>query len=446
MKPILLFLTFLVPLAAQSQAWQSFEPFGDTLGVYSISLQGDQTAWIVGCRTDGHDLAMFARTNDGGATFNSGNLPLQQPAYTPCITSSDASTAYVQALQNWGNAVTLKTVDGGQTWEDTHTPWDAAASWPDYIYAFTPAKICQIGDPRNGEFEVYNSLNGGISWVPVSPNNIPDPLPGEFGFNNGGSAVGNHIWFVTNRGRVYHSANSGYNWEAIQTPLDALGIVSFSDSNNGIVSYYGNPNGSDFLYRTTNGGSTWENVTLPISETYHFYGIPAYLQGSSSIVAAIYTDPEFFAKNQTWLSKDRGSTWTQISDGEIAGWPTFNSPTNGWAGEWGPIIPTDHSTRVFKYIGSPIVGLLSPTPLTAEVSISPNPATDFIQIELKNEEPSTYWCLLNDAQGRLVRKIAIEKTNRFSQKMDLTDLPNGIYTLTIANENSSISRQIAKNR
>ena len=118
MKPLLIYLTLLIPVLGATQTWTAYAPFGDTMGVYSISLQNDNCAWFAGCRTDGHDLAKVARTVDGGLSFNTAELPLQNPAYTACITSTDESTAYVIALQNWGNGVTLKTLDGGQTWQD----------------------------------------------------------------------------------------------------------------------------------------------------------------------------------------------------------------------------------------------------------------------------------------------------------------------------------------
>jgi photosystem II stability/assembly factor-like uncharacterized protein len=444
MKPLIHAFFLLLPVLLNAQAWTSFTPFGDTLGVYSISLQGDQTAWFLGCRTDGHNLAMVTRTTDGGATFNTSSLPLQGASYTASITSTDAFTAYVIALQDWGNGITLKTVNGGQTWENTNTPWDPVVSWPDYIHAFAPAKICQIGDPRNGEFEIYNTANGGISWGLVDGANIPDPLPGEFGFNNGGSAVGNHIWFVTNRGRVYHSSNAGYNWDVTQTPLDALGAISFSDVNHGVVTYWGVQDGSDHLLSTSDGGATWEDLSLPIAEDYHFYGIPAYLKGTSFLVAGVYTGDPLVGNNQTWVSKDHGNTWTQISEGEIIGWPAFNSPTNGWAGEWGPIIPTDHTTRVFKYNGGPLVGIFSPESLNAEVSIGPNPATEWVQLDINGTEPEDYWILLNDLHGRLVQKFEVKSATRYSHTFQLGSLPAAPYMITVSNKKGSSSWPIMK--
>ena len=439
----LLFFTLLAPNLLEAQVWATYEPFGDTMGVYSISLYNANTAWFVGW--NGKDTARVTRTIDGGATFNTSILPLQGAPYTACITSTDESTAYVLALQDWGNGITLKTLDGGQTWQDANTPWDPVVSWPDYIHAFGPAKICQIGDPRNGEFEVYNTANGGLSWSLVNPADIPDPLPGEFGFNNGGSFAGNHIWFVTNRGRIYHSANSGYNWDVVQTPLPTAGAISYADVNNGLVTFWGDPDGSDHLLRTTNGGTTWEEITLPIAENYHFYGIPEYLKGTSIMVAGIYTEPQFFAKNQTWVSKNRGNTWLQVSDGEIIGWPTFNSSTNGWAGEWGPIDPTDHTTRVYKYTGGPLVGLYSPNNLDAEVLISPNPASKIAQVKVQVTDPADFLILLNDVSGKLLKSISLKNTAEFTQDFDLQGLAPGTYTLTISSEKGSLTRKFLKN-
>ncbi|MBK8854390.1 MAG: hypothetical protein IPN10_09875 [Saprospiraceae bacterium] len=70
-----------------------------------------------------------------------------------------------------------------------------------------------MGDPREGEFEIYHTANGGQFWTRVSGDKIPDPLPGEFGYNNDFDVVGNTIWFGTNKGRIYRSSNSGTNWE-----------------------------------------------------------------------------------------------------------------------------------------------------------------------------------------------------------------------------------------
>lgn len=444
MKTLLLSLALLTSLNLHAQTWTSYSPFPDSTGIYDVEITDANTAWFVAFGGT-PNVAQVARTTDGGATFNVSELPLTGTPFAPCITSTDASTAYIMALQDWGNAVTLKTTDGGQSWQNVNTPWDPAVSWPDYMHAFSPAKICLIGDPRNGDFEIYTTANGGFVWTPVPGANIPDPLPGEFGFNNCGDAAGNHIWFGTNAGRLYHSTDAGNSWAAVQTPLPVIGALNFADADHGIISgFYGDPTDtlSTPMFKTDDGGATWTEVTLPVGEIYHVYGVPAYLKGSSILVAGVYTNPEFYGKNQTWISYDRGDSWTQVSDGEIIGWPEFYSSTVGWAGEWGPV---DHASRVFKYAGSPLVGLLSPQALDARITLSPNPVAEQLNVRVKIDQPSDFVLLLNDAQGRLIRRLEVSGTAELRQTIDMAALPAGVYVLTVSTPSGALSRQVSKN-
>lgn len=441
-----LFVTLLL-LTANMLTGQAFwathlPPFTDTLGTYDVEVTNANTAWFL-CQRGASGGAEVGRTTDGGVTFYAGTLPLNGIPYTPCMTSTDENTAYVMALQDFGNSVTLKTTDGGQSWQNTNTPWDPVVSWPDFIHAFSPAKICQIGDPRDGEFEIYTTGSGGVGWGRVPGANIPDPLAGEFGWNNCGDFAGNHIWFGTNLGRVYHSANAGLSWEVAQTPLSGvIGGISFADENNGIVAglYFFEDSITTPLFKTADGGVTWSAITLPISEPYHFYGAPGCVKGTPNIVAGVYTNPPVLGKNQTWLSTDRGDTWKQISDGEIIGWPTFYSPTVGWAGEWGET----HPTRVFSYSGSPLVGLFRANQLDVTVSLSPNPAAEMLRLEVRGLDAGDYWLLLNDAQGRLVQKTIVTTAADISQSLDLSGLPGGVFNLTITGATGMVTKQVVK--
>lgn len=339
-----------------SQTWQAIIPsFSDTVGIYDTEIVNQNTAWFLGFKYNAEGTAQIARTTDDGKTFNVELLPLQGIPYAPCMASTDENTAYVMALQDWGNSVTLKTTDGGKDWIDTNTPWDPVFSWPDYIHAFPSGRICQIGDPRDGEFEIYISDDNAGSWNKISSSAIPDPLPGEFGYNNSGDYHNKDIWFGTNLGRLFHSSDEGNNWDVSQTPLTSgIGGLSFSDQNYGVISgFYGDTLQTE-LYHTEDSGKTWKELFLPISDTYHFYGVPCYIKGTSIIVASIYTDPQFFGLNQTWISFDHGIKWILYSDGEIIGWPTFYSNSIGWSGEWGPKSADGQLTKIYKYIGQPL--------------------------------------------------------------------------------------------
>ncbi len=294
-----------------------------------------------------------------------------------------------------------------------------------------------MGDPRGGEFEIYNTPNGGISWTRVPGANIPDPLPGEFGFNNTGDVVGNHIWFGTSAGRVFHAENAGVTWSAVQTPLPAVTTVSFSDAQNGLAAVTGLSNSA--ILHTTDGGTNWTDIT-PLSGAFRTLGLE-YIPNSPFILLGITKKSILIGPFETWLSPDRGKTWQQISSGEIIGWPTFLDGKTGWAGEFQQL---EHPTRLFKYTGSPLVGLFSPASINAEVSISPNPAADVFRVKVQAAQTDDFLLLLNDAQGRLIGQQTVNGQSDFTATFPVSDLPAGPYMLTVANAEGRKSLAVVK--
>lgn len=447
----LLLSIVLLPAMGHAQTWATHTPpFGDTIGIADIEIVNENIIWAVGVRFGVDDSLYypgvgnethFALTSDGGATWKTGLVPLGPTPFIANITATDAGTALVIGLENFGNAKTLKTTDGGDTWQITPNNWDPVASWPDYIHAFSPAKMCVIGDPRNGEFEIYTTLNAGIVWQPVAGSNIPDPISGEFGYNNIGGALGNTIWFGTNQGRIYRSLNSGGSWEVFTTPLGPdFASLSFSDINNGIAGTgYGFDDGAQ-LYRTTDGGVTWTALTnLPYAGDYLIFGPAAYIPGQPYILQGLTPGGNLSGPYETWLSPDRGDTWMQIDTGEMIGWPTFLNAQVGWAGEFQQL---SHPTRLFEYTGNPLVGLFSPSMLDAEVSISPNPARDMLRIQVQAPQTGDFWVLLNNLQGHLLRKECAKSVSNFETVLNTSDLAAGTYTLTVSSAAGSISQKV----
>lgn len=446
----LLIVICLSATIAHAQVWTSYTPpFDDTIGIASIKVVDANVVWMVGLRYGVDDSlyyygygneSYYAVTADGGATWKTGKLPMGEIPFIACITATDAGAAMVIGLSNFGDAKTLKTTDGGETWTVSPNNWDPVASWPDYIHAFTPAKYCVIGDPRNGEFEIYVTLNAGLVWQSIAGSNIPDPLPGEFGYNNFGAFHGNTIWFGTNKGRIFRSDNSGLTWSAKDTPLgELLGGMAFADGNNGIIS---NSYGLDetIMYATDNGGETWTQLTnLPYNGKFFNFGSASAVPGQRFLVMGLSPGGNLSGPYETWISPDFGLTWQQVSTGEIIGWPSFINGTTGWAGEFQQL---SHPTRVFKYTGSPLVGLSQPEKLDAAIEISPNPATDYVRIQVQAEKTDNYWVLMNDIHGKLLRKAVISDMKNFTTTLNINDLPAGEYTITIAGSAASTSRKI----
>ncbi|HRI61696.1 MAG TPA: T9SS type A sorting domain-containing protein [Saprospiraceae bacterium] len=450
-----IFIALLLPAFAEAQTWVTYTPpFGDTIGIADIEVVNENVTWAVGLRYGVDDSlyyygvgneTYYAVTSDGGASWKTGTVPLGATPFIAKIAATDAGTAMIAGLENFGNAKTIKTVDGGTTWQVTPTNWDPVTSWPDYIHAFSPAKYCVIGDPRNGEFEILLTFNAGQVWQPVDGSNIPDPLPGEFGYNNCGAAIGNTIWFGTNQGRIYRSQNSGGNWEVFTTPLGSVfGNLAFSDENNGLITTsYGFDEGAR-MYRTADGGATWAELTnMPYGGNFLTFNTAACVPNSPFLVQGLApgNNSNLTGPYETWISPDRGDTWQQVSTGEIIGWPTFISSTVGWAGDFQQL---SRKTQLYKYTGSPLVGLFSPNTLNAEVILSPNPASDVLRVKVQAQEAGDFWILLNDAQGKLVRKETENGVSEFEKVLEIKNLSAGTYTLTVTGAKGSLSRQFVK--
>ena len=448
----LLFSWLILPFAG-AQTWIAHTPpFPDTIGIADIHVVNANVIWAVGLRYGVDDSlyyfgagneTFYAVTSDGGATWKTGDVPMGTTPFIANITATDAGTALIIGLEDFGNAKTLKTTDGGVSWQISPTNWDPVVSWPNFIHAFSPAKMCTLGDPRDNEFEIYTTANAGQVWQRVAGDKIPDPLAGEFGYNNCGAAIGNTIWFGTNQGRIFRSQNSGAGWEVFNTPLGAsFAAFAFSDENNGLsMTGYGLTGGAQ-MYKTGDGGATWTELTnLPYGGDYLTFGTAAYIPGQPYILQGLTPGGNLSGPYETWLSPDRGETWQQISSGEIIGWPTFINNTVGWAGEFQQL---SHPARLFKYTGSPLVGLLSPGMPDVEMALSPNPATNQLQVNIRAPQTGDFWILLNDAQGRLIKKEIVSGVAAFNKILEIKSLPSGTYILTLSGNTGSMSRQFVK--
>ena len=113
----------------------------------------------------------FSRTINGGTSFNSG------PIYPNNDTSSyvvaniegiDANTAWVGAfskpLQAQGSI--FRTTNGGTSWQNMTAPgmFTNTNAFCDFVTFVTPSIGVAVGDPVNGSFEIWRTVNGGTNF------------------------------------------------------------------------------------------------------------------------------------------------------------------------------------------------------------------------------------------------------------------------------------------
>ena len=204
-----------------------------------------------------------------------------------------------------------------------------------------------------------------------------------------------------------------------------------------------NPDESDpltSLYRSADNGLSWEDIT-PADNGWWIFDIEP-VPGTNTIIASLNAG---FATGlfETWISYDRGDSWTSIDNSAQTLSLDFADAQTGFAGKW-QLLEDLSPTLIYNYIGSPLTSLLDPKPLAIDLLVSPNPASDFIKISVTAEAPDRYLILLNDINGKLVYRSENVLDGQWTKEINIASLPAGTYTLTIATNTGIRSESVVK--
>jgi len=217
-----------------------------------------------------------------------------------------------------------------------------------------------MGDPINGEFEIYTTVDGGTTWTAVPGANIPNPQTGEFGVVGYYSAVHDTVWFGTNLGRVYKSTDKGHTYTVTTvTPLSGKYIKpTFHTGMHGLVQDKG-AGTTGTLCETFDGGQTW---TLVNSIGTVYATDLAYVPNTiNTWVSAGAT-----GTNGSGFSFNGGHNWSDFigTQGSLYMQMAWINNHCGWAGG----VSTDSvENGIYKYIGFLMPLLPPPNNLDAVV-------------------------------------------------------------------------------
>lgn len=318
-KNLLLIIAFTaISLSLMAQWAEQATGFATaSRGIRYISAVDAQIAWAAAYDGSGSGAAC----QDFCVTTNGGNL------WTPHTISgiSALEIAMISAVSDqkaWaaifppGSTTTgqgiYKTTDGGVSWtRQTTATFSNAASFVDVVHFFDPGLGFCMGDPINGDFEIYTTDDGGTTWTAVPGSQIPNPVSGEFGIISYYSAVGDIVWFGTNKGRVYKSIDNGHNWtvSAISGWGSKYTQPYFRDAMNGICMDKSNGT-TGAMVRTTDGGATW----TPITTTGQvFTNDMAYVPNSDPTAPAWITTGAATGMTGVTYSFNDGTAWNDMS-------------------------------------------------------------------------------------------------------------------------------------
>lgn len=227
----------------------------------------------------------------------------QTPVLGDSLPSGDAlqitKLHMLDASNGWGvgqsaadvNDHVLATTDGGATWID-RTPLAAIGAPPSdglqaeaYFLDGQHAWVTYSGtapQPLDGEHVIWRTQNGGLSWSPSRPLSRQNLMADFFMPSDLQFLDAQHGWMMAHLGvgmshdyfAVYATQDGGDVWERVTDPETQPELMACYKSGMDFITETdgwlgGNCPGlmpSLFLYRTTDGGRSWNKVGLPVPD------------------------------------------------------------------------------------------------------------------------------------------------------------------------------------
>ena len=323
---------FLFAALFAAPGW-TMQTSGVTARLRGVSAVNARVAWASGSGST------VLRTDDGGASWKKLTVT-PDPLDFRDIDAVDENTAYVLSIGNGNASRIYKTSDAGKSWtlqfrnDDPKRFLDAMSFW-DAKHGIV------IGDSIDRRFDILLTANGGQTWTPVPPDNLPPALENEGAFAASGTNIAVYgkrdAWIglgAANHARVLHTSDGGRHWKVFDTPIrsgQSSGIfsVAFRDENHGVIvggDYQKEKIAEDNLAITSDGGVTWQLL----KGLSGFRSVVAYLPGTQSLVALGPAGGDY--------STDDGRTWTPVAGAAVDTFSFARRQRLGWgAGARGTI-------------------------------------------------------------------------------------------------------------
>lgn len=258
----------------------------------SISAPDANTCWAVGSGSMFKNSTGFIQSYNGSIISKSINTGL--PAYAIC--GIDRYNAFIGASYTNQSRI-FKTVNAGSSW--TTISVATITNFINDLYFFDASNGVMLGDPKNSQWGVAYTQNGGTNWT-IS--NTPLPDSDESGLVGASASIGDTIWFGTSTGRTLRSTDKGHNWAEIGKLEGTVHNYTFQNSSYGIALYETNTEILG-LAVTNDGGETWTKKVenLALSGIY-----PVYAFGVEKAKAFYLVD----SRGAIFKTIDEGATWT----------------------------------------------------------------------------------------------------------------------------------------
>ena len=403
----------------------------DSFGVWDFSIVNEDVIWATATNwyldNQSTNIPMFLLSIDGGDNWEVGNVSEAMGGAALNIQAINKDTALITTHTLEGFPSTrkiFKTIDGGNSWTEVLNA--GCGGWNLHFFdSHWIANCWQVG--------ICYSDDEGSTWNPISNANYPAPIMGEgtniqSSLTNSYPVVGNTLWFGSTKGRIIRSTDQGMNWNLIHyfggntnTPS-----LAFSDTDNGLCVYY---NGNDCdLYRTDDGGDTWDAIVLPSSivlqEITHIPGT------DSTFVGVSWGDPVLTA-----ITHDFGVSWNILDDSISISSLSFYSNSFGLAAEGTGL---GNLPAIYKF--DPLILSSNARKLSQSIKVSPNPFQEKLFIDF--EELSVKEVALINLSGQVF--WVQQSNNQRQMEISIPEVTPGIYFLKVKTKGGVAYKKLIK--
>lgn len=441
MKKILfiLLLVYFVALSPVYSQWQIEKQF-DNYFLHYISIVDTGVVWTVGMNYQNTDTQFVAvRTpHSGWKSLPVQGLPTGFITLT-CIAGTDSSNAWVGTK----TGRVYRTTNAGANWTLQLDAGDGyvndiqfSGSNPDYGYIFC--------DPVNSgaPFTIYKTSDGGNNWITFSP-----AVSGYIGYDRSGCVTdSSHAWFglyCVQTGcftsKIIYTSNGGLNWNTTTLPENNsyyISGVEFKDDNQFGLAVSNNI--PAYIQKTTNNGLNW-SVTFTKSNPGDVHNLK-WIKNSSNWY---YATSDFIYK-----STNDGLSWNQMIDnvGSTEDFDYLDAISSsgkiyGWA--------VTNSGKIMKLLDS--ISTIGINNITAEIPRQyniyqnyPNPFNPITKIKFDIPSNSFVSLIVYDALGRMLEYPVNQQLSAGTYEVDFdaSKYSSGIYYYKLLSNSYSQTRKM----
>ena len=421
---LLLFLLLTMGCAAKAQQWKELHT-GVSEDLYDVCCIDTNKVFV--CGRNG----LILKTEDGGNSWQEKYRQEGCDWYSIKFLDSDIGFVLGDDDNSYDNNYKLlKTTNGGETWFELGSPFNAHNNLPYSCDLF----IVDADTLYVACDQLMKSTDGGDSFFQLEVDRLHITRNLYFEGN-----VGYIVWGMPGDFQGTHIAktlNYGFSWEEILSfNLNEEGIKKALFHDKDHVSIYGafGYNENEFYYeydeiRTDDGFTTYrrlQNENLPIGLEPQISGVCF----SDLLHGVIAYDVKEFAYTGvvSYQTEDGGNTWHELE--ALSGPISRSAAISGCMDVYYLAFGNGH---VYK-MGKTYSGILE----NEHVFVFPNPASDVLFVYGKENCDM----IIYDASGREMLRQKMKCKNLI---VDIGVFPSGLYNVVIKDKNSVSCQKVIK--